>query len=265
MTPSLIIFLGVSGPTAVGTGLALILVNSSFGMIQRRNTGTMDLKLALTIASGSVLGMAGGFYVLESLKEVRPLVINSHPVSTVEFVLLCGFILLLSGIAYFLFFDYSRLSGQSPAKRVGMFSRINVFPYGFYHSLEEPRLSIIPLVMLGITSGVLTGLLGTGGGVIWLPMLIFLVGQRAVKAAGTSLVLVWMVSIFAVILNFKYGNINIYLLGAMVVGGLCGTGMGTRVGLESAGPKLRLYFIYVVLIAIAVISYRVFQMILGSR
>jgi len=265
MTPCLIIFLGIAGPTAVGTDLAIILVNSSYGVLKRRKTGTLDLKLALTIASGSVVGMVGGFYALETLAEVGPLVINSHEVSAVEFVLLCSFILLLSGIAGFLFFDYYRLSGQTPTKRVGILSKVKMFPYGYYASLEEPKLSIIPLVMMGIMVGLLTGLMGVGGGVLWLPLLIYVVGQRSVKAAGTSLIMVWIVSFFAVMLNYKCGNINFTLLGIMLIGGIFGTNIGTGISLNSTGPKLRLYFIYVLIIAILLISYRVFQMILGSR
>ena len=265
MTPCLIIFLGIAGPTAVGTDLAIILVNSTYGVIRRRNTGTLDLKLALTIALGSVVGMAGGLYVLETLKTVDPLVIYSHQVPAVEFILLCSFILLLSGIAGFLFIDYYRLSGQAPAKRVGILSKVRMFPYGYYSSLEEPKLSVIPLVLMGIMVGLLTGLIGIGGGVLWLPLLIYLVGQRAVKAAGTSLILVWIVSFFAVMLNYKCGNINFSLLGIMLTGGICGTYIGTRISLNSTGPKLRLYFIYVLIIAIMLISYNVFQMTFGHR
>jgi len=80
MTPCLIIFLGIPGPTAVGTDLAIILANSSFGLFKRRKSGTLDLKLALTIASGSLVGMVGGFYALKSLYRKRSLVDVDFPV-----------------------------------------------------------------------------------------------------------------------------------------------------------------------------------------
>jgi uncharacterized membrane protein YfcA len=53
MTPALMIILNIRGPTAVGTDLATILATSSFGMFKRRGSGTVDVKLGLTIATGS--------------------------------------------------------------------------------------------------------------------------------------------------------------------------------------------------------------------
>jgi uncharacterized membrane protein YfcA len=140
-----------------------------------------------------------------------------------------------------------------------------MFPFGRFTSLEEPRLPIVPLVVMGMMVGILTGLMGDGGGVLWLRLLIYVVGQRSVKAAGTSLILVWIVSLFAVLLNYKYDNIDFALLGIMLIGGIGGTHVGTRIGLNSSGPKLRLYFIYVLIIAIILISCKVIQMTFGGH
>ena len=51
MTPALMIILGIPPQIAVGTDLATILANSSFGMLRRRGSGTVDFKLALTISA----------------------------------------------------------------------------------------------------------------------------------------------------------------------------------------------------------------------
>jgi uncharacterized membrane protein YfcA len=128
MTPCLIIFLGIPGPTAVGTDLAIILANSSLGLFKRRKSGTLDLKLALTIASGSLVGMVGGFYALQALTEMGPIVVHSHEVSAVEFVLLCSFVVLLTGVAGFLFFDYCRLSGHHRKKEWAYCLKSTCFP-----------------------------------------------------------------------------------------------------------------------------------------
>jgi hypothetical protein len=44
-TPALMIFLGVPGPIAVGTDIAMISFTSSFGMYKRRSSNTIDFKL----------------------------------------------------------------------------------------------------------------------------------------------------------------------------------------------------------------------------
>jgi len=260
MTPALIIILGVPGGTAVGTGLATILVTSSFAVLGRRRTGTVDVKLGLTIAGGGVLGVAVGFSALEWLKRAEPIVINGREIDTVKYVLLCAFGVLLALIAGYLWLDYRRTGGRPPEKRVGLLARVKLPPYGCYRSLEEPRLSVIALVLLGMSVGILTGLMGVGGGIILLPALIYLVGQRVVRAAGTSLLIVWLSSLIAAVLNSGFGNIDVQLWVIMTLGGLIGVHFGTKIGLKATEPGLHLHFIYVVAAGLLLIGYKVVSM-----
>ena len=70
MSPALML-LGFPAPIAVGTDVATILFNSAFGIFKRRGSGTVDYKLALTLASGSVIGVILGGLLLEELKICR--------------------------------------------------------------------------------------------------------------------------------------------------------------------------------------------------
>lgn len=124
---------------------------------------------------------------------------------------------------------------------------VNAEPHADYQSLEQPQMSVFALLMLGIGAGVLTGLMGVGGGILFLPALMYLVGQRAAKAAGTSLMIVWISSLAAAVLNTKHGNIDVGLWAAMTVGGATGAFIGTRLGLKADDARLRVYFLCVVL------------------
>jgi uncharacterized membrane protein YfcA len=125
-------------------------------------------------------------------------------------------------------------------------------------------MSLVALAALGGVVGVLTGMMGIGGGVILLPALIYLVGQRAIKAVGTSLLLVWISSVIAVMLHITHRNINLHLWLALTAGGLLGTWLGTNIGLHVPGPRLRLYFIYVIVAAIVLIAVKLVHMTLYS-
>lgn len=263
LIPGLIVLLGTPGPTAVGTGMATILVTTSFAILNRRRTGTIDVRLAVTISAGGVLGIAIGLYFLEALKNSAPIVINGRKLEAVEYILMCAFAVFLLAIAGYLSFDHLRTRGKSPRKRVGLLAAVRVPPYAYYHSLEQPRLSVIALVLLGVGSGVLTGLMGVGGGIIFLPALIYLVGQRAAKAAGTSLMIVWISSLVAVALNTKHGNIDLGLWAVMTAGGSTGAFLGTRLGLKADDAKLRVYFIYVVLGAFMLVCCKVADLTFG--
>ena len=261
LTPALMIILGLPGPTVVGTGLAMMLVNSSFGIINRRGTGTVDMKIALSIGGGSLVGVMVGSWLLESLKRLPPTIINGRELVTVQFALLCAFLAILVWVAGFMMYDYSRSSGQTSTKRVGLLARVRIPPYGQFASLEHPEFSITALVLLGTLTGFLTGLMGIGGGVVLLPALIYLVGLRTQKAAGTSLMLVWLSSLLAVISHIINRNIHWWLWVLLVAGGLIGTFLGTKIGLKIDGPKLRLYFVFVVLATVLLVGYKVVGLI----
>src|SRR3989339_398518 len=199
LTPALII-IGVPGEIAVGTGLAAILVSSTVGLWKRRGSKTVDVKLALTLASGSIFGVLVGIWILEHIKNMETITVFGRQQEPVEFILLCLFFLLLIGI---------------------------------------------------------------GGGVMLLPALVYLIGQRAIKAAGTSLLLVWISSLVGGCGHLLKGNILWGLLIVMIIGGITGTWIGTHIGLRLRDHKLRFYFVFVVLAAVFMIGRELWKITFG--
>ncbi|MBW8002181.1 MAG: sulfite exporter TauE/SafE family protein [Planctomycetes bacterium] len=258
MTPALMIILNIPGPMAVGTDLATILATSSFGMFRRRGSNTVDVKLAIVISIGSILGVLTGSHFLELLKYAPKLIIFGKEQEAVPYYLLCMFLFLLTWIAGFMTFDYLRNGQRVLDKRVGIFARLKIPPYLDFTSLEQQHLPIVMLLFLGFFVGVLTGFMGIGGGVLLLPSLIYLVGQRTNKAIGTSLLLVWISSLIAVIRKSEAGDINLLLLAFLLAGGLTGTFIGTKIGLKLADPKIRLYFVYVVIVGVLMVGYELY-------
>ena len=193
---------------------------------------------------------------MDALKDAPRLLILGKEQDRLQYFLLWLFLVLLGGIAGYIFYDYKHNGGQSPDKRTGLLAKFKLRPYMHFSSLEEPRLSVLPLLVLGFCIGTLTGLMGIGGGVVLLPVLIYLVGQRAVKAAGTSLLLVWISSLVAVLYKGHAGQISLWLLAALLIGGLTGTFLGTKAGLKLNGARIRLYFVYVLVAAIIMVGYK---------
>ncbi|GIM30408.1 UPF0721 transmembrane protein [Clostridium polyendosporum] len=70
---------------------------------------------------------------------------------------------------------------------------------------------LIVYVVIGILAGVLSGLFGIGGGIIIIPLLMFLKGFPQLKAQGTSLIaMLPPVGIFAFLEYYKKGNTDVY-------------------------------------------------------
>jgi uncharacterized protein len=118
---------------------------------------------------------------------------------------------------------------------------------------------ILPFVLLGLTAGVLSGLLGIGGAVIIIPALVYLFGFPQHRAEGTTLALmVPPIGILAVIPFFKRGCVDVRAAAFICAGFLIGGFIGGRLALGFSGVVLQRLF-GVLLLALAA------RMLLWSR
>ena len=252
ITPLLNVVLGIPMPIAVGTGAVQILGVSISGLYQRRAEGRTDYKLAVVLFGGNFVGVRLGAAALTALSGLGTWEIRGAAVAAVDLIVLGIFLVLLGGIAGWLWYDTSRNS-QPPAKRVGLFAHVKLPPYTQFDSLEQPTLSIVVISYFGVIIGFLTGLLGIGGGVVMLPALVYLIGMRTHAASATSLALIWLSSFVAVITHASLGNIDLALAIPLLVGGTLGLQVGARLCTRLIGPRIRRYFTFVVLAAMLMV------------
>ncbi|MBN1437467.1 MAG: sulfite exporter TauE/SafE family protein [Sedimentisphaerales bacterium] len=262
LTPAMIILLAVAPSTAVGTGLATILFTSTLAMWKRRNTNTISFKLAFIISTGSIAGVFIGQWLLGQLNSFT-ITIAGNEQPAVKYILIWAFLAMSLTITMVVLFDIRHPTREAQRKHAGYLKRFRLGPRVIIPTLDRATLPIIPLVMIGIGIGFMTGLMGIGGGVLLLPILIYLVGLEPVKAAGTSLVLVWISAAVAVGINADNGNIAPKLLIALITGGLIGAYIGTIIGLKLDSHKIRTYFFYVIIASIVLIAYKIIAMTFG--
>ena len=153
MTPALIILLNIKGNIAVGTDLAIILFNSTVGIIKRKGTDTVDTKLACWLATGGIAGSQIGIYLLNHLKNAPVILVFGKEHDPVLFVLLSLFLILLTWVAVFMSYDLKKSQYRAPDIRTGLFEKIRVAPYRNFHSLEHPKMSLFPIIVFGFCRG----------------------------------------------------------------------------------------------------------------
>ena len=99
------------------------------------------------------------------------------------------------------------------------------------------------LLLFGVGIGVVSGLLGIGGGILLIPGLMLLFGYSQAEAQGTSLaVMIPPIGIFAALVYYQHGFVRFPVVGCIAVGFMLGAYIGARFVPHFSPTHLRLAF-----------------------
>jgi len=109
--------------------------------------------------------------------------------------------------------------------------------------------TVLLLLLVGLLAGVLSGLVGVGGGIIVVPALILILGFTQQQAQGTSLGLLLLpVGILAVWNYYQKGQIDIKVVLIMAVAFTIGGWLGSKIALSISQAALKKVFASVLVI-----------------
>lgn len=99
------------------------------------------------------------------------------------------------------------------------------------------------LILLGITAGITSGLVGIGGGIILVPALVFLFGLTQHQAQGTTLALmVPPIGLIAAWTYWRQGYVDLRIAGLICAGFLMGSLVGARYAVSLSNASLQKAF-----------------------
>ncbi|MTI09252.1 MULTISPECIES: sulfite exporter TauE/SafE family protein [Curvivirga] len=238
MTP-LLIFMGIPSPVAVATEANQIVASSVSGVLAHWRRGNVDFKMGTVLLIGGVVGSSGGvvlFAWLQTLGQID-LVIK---LSYVVFLGIIGSLMMLESIRTM--FKSRRKGGTTAIARRkknkhtwmhGLPLKVRFKKSGLYIS------AIVPF-MIGAFVGVLSAIMGVGGGFVMVPAMIYLLGMPTVVVVGTSLFQIIFVTANATFLqSYMNQTVDVVLAVLLLVGGVIGAQIGTRVGAKMNGEQLR--------------------------
>jgi uncharacterized protein len=172
IVPLLVLVLAYDQRIAAGTSLAAIVPTATVGVISYALNDSVAWIPGLILAAGAVVGAQIGTWMLPRV----PLV-----------ALRWSFIAFLVAVIVSLFIVV-------PSRDAGL-------PLTF--------LSIVGLVVLGVATGIVAGLIGVGGGIVVVPALMLIFGTSDLVAKGTSLLMMIPTAISGTIGNLRRGNVDL--------------------------------------------------------
>ncbi|MBL6782513.1 MAG: sulfite exporter TauE/SafE family protein [Alphaproteobacteria bacterium] len=234
MTP-LLIFLGVPAAVAVGTEANQIVAASVSGVLAHWRRGNVDIKMGLILLAGGILGSTIGVSIFAVLREL----------GQIDLAIKLSFIIFLGIIGTLMLFESMRtiLRSRRPnAKRRRLHQHTWLHGLPFKTRFRKSKLYISALLpfMIGAFVGVLSAIMGVGGGFIMVPAMIYLLGMPTSVVVGTSLFQIIFVTANVTFLqSVQTQTVDVVLAGLLLIGGVIGAQFGTRIGALLRGEQLR--------------------------
>jgi uncharacterized membrane protein YfcA len=112
------------------------------------------------------------------------------------------------------------------------------------HQAARPSGAVLVVLGLaiGLVTGVVSGLLGIGGGIVMVPAMVLLLGLSQHLAQGTSLFVIVPTAAAGSVTHLRLGNIRFLVAGWLAIGGVVGVVAGAMVALLVPDQGLRILF-----------------------
>ena len=127
--------------------------------------------------------------------------------------------------------------------------RQHALPFKMRFRASGLYISVIPPVLVGFFVGMLSAVMGVGGGFIMVPAMIYLLGMPTKVVIGTSLFQIIFVAGFSTLLHAQTNyTVDLPLALLLLIGGVVGAQYGTRIGVKLRAEQLRILLAILVLL-----------------
>jgi uncharacterized membrane protein YfcA len=240
--PLLVYGLDVPMRESVGISLAAVGATAFVGFLHRWRLGEVELRTGLLFALAGILGAPLGTWLSGLINDS---------------VLLILFGALMTVVAARLWRQASMRPGIVPQPECRSESEGPACRRNDEGALLITSRCAVVLILVGIATGVLSGLFGVGGGFVIVPALVLVSGMAIHRAIGTSLMVIALVSVSGVTSHlWTRGAIPWEVAALFVAGGVGGLFVGQAIAGRLSGPMLQRVFAAAMLVVAAFIIVR---------
>ena len=235
MTP-LLIFLGIPPVVAVGSEAPHVLASSVSGVIAHWRKKNVDFKMGFFLLSGGVIGSTLGVYLFKLLKTY----------GQIDIVIQFLFIIFLGFIGMSMAFESAKTTiknyrtTSAIRTKLHQHSWIHGLPFKLRFHRSKLYISALPPILIGFFVGVLSAMMGVGGGFIMIPAMVYILGMSTNVVVGTSLFQIIFVTANSTFFqSYLNQTVDIVLSALMILGGVIGAQIGVRLGSQLKAEYLR--------------------------
>ena len=235
MTP-LLIFLGIPPTVAVGTEAPHVLASSLSGAIAHWRRKNVDIKMGIFLLTGGIAGSIVGVNLFKVLREF----------GQIDVIIQFLFLIFLGLIGFSMLFESAKTTIKK--YRTTSLIRTKLHQHSWIHGLpfkmrfhrSKLYISTIPPVIIGFFVGILSAMMGVGGGFIMIPAMVYILGMSTNVVVGTSLFQIIFVTANSTFFqSYLNQTVDIVLASLMILGGVIGAQVGARLGSTFKSEYLR--------------------------
>ena len=251
MTP-LLIFVGIPPAVAVGSEASQILAASFSGVMAHMRRGNVDVRMGAVLVAGGFVGSAFGIWLFALLRQL----------GQIDLVISLCYLVFLGTVGSLMFvesvrawFRMHRRGGTSFSKR-HRHLWLHHLPLKLRFHRSRLYISALTPLALGFLVGILSSIMGVGGGFLMVPAMIYLIGMPTQVVVGTSLFQITFVTAVTTFLHAANNQtVDVVLALSLIVGGVIGAQLGSSFGARLRGEQLRILLAAIVLLVCGKIGY----------
>ncbi len=249
LNPLLMVLLRVDPSVVVGSSLSFTIGTGTAGTLRHMRSKNVELYSMVYIGAGAILGAFLGGWAHGGLKA-------RLGEAGFDQGILILYLVLLMVTAWLV------ARGSEDARRTrSLLQRLPLGPRVNLRTAKLAMVSIPGLLAVGIIIGIAKGMLGIGGGVLFMPLLLLVVGLPTHQAIGTSLGVVLFSSIAGTIDHSLDGHVSLWLAMSLLVGSSLGVQFGAWLCDRLQAKRIRRWFTLVVLLSAAVVAADLFGLL----
>jgi len=247
ITP-LLFLVGIPPAVAVATSANQVVASSFSGLLAHLKRRTVDLKMGSVLLGGGLLGATIGMVAFNALKQLGQVDLAVQ-LCYVVFLGLIGSMMFVESV---IAIRRARQAGGTVSAGRRRRGWVHGMPFKTRFRASNLYISIIPPVMVGFGVGVLSAVMGVGGGFIMVPAMIYILGMPTKVVIGTSLFQIIFVAGFTTMIHASANfSVDIVLALFLLIGGVVGAQFGTGLGARLKAEQLRILLAVMVIVVAA--------------